>query len=57
VKLLPVEEQKYFSKARWQLNEAHEELIHTGFLNDAVWNKGQDDFLLLYTPGKKAVGD
>ena len=49
---------RYLSKAKKQLRSAHEELIKTGFLKSARWEKRgkkPETWFILYTPGPRAI--
>jgi hypothetical protein len=53
---LPINPQRYYSKARESLDPAHQELIDTGFLAKVTYQrvKGKRDFNILYYPGGRA---
>jgi hypothetical protein len=54
--LLPLRRQKTFSRARQQLESAHNELKQTGFLESFEWISGRenkDDWYIRYVPGQR----
>jgi len=54
--LLPVTRQKFFSKAKEQLNPAHQLLIDTQFLSRVDWSsvpEVKDDWYIDYYPGER----
>ena len=51
--LLPITPQKFLSKARNNLQPAHQELMDTGFLEKATW----EDRYLIYHPGNLALAE
>jgi len=56
--LLGIKPQRYLSKAKNILSSAHEELIKTGFLKSARWEKRgkkPETWFILYTPGPRAI--
>jgi hypothetical protein len=55
-RLLPITPQKHLSKAKENLNPAHNELIQTGFLAKVEYEitKDRNSFNLLYFPGERA---
>jgi len=53
--LLPITPFKQISRAKQQLDPAHEELKKTEFLSDYQWDKNSDkDWLIYYWPGERA---
>lgn len=54
--LLPVEQHRYLSHAKKQLNPAHQELVDTGFLAAYEWRPAREDgdWLIYYRPGERA---
>jgi hypothetical protein len=55
--LLPVPQYKYLSKSKEKLEPAHEELIHTGFLEKVEWQPTKDDphdWIVNYWAGERA---
>lgn len=53
--LLPIRQQRYYSKARSYLKPAHQELIDTGFLASVEWEKeSRHVWSLRYYPGQRA---
>jgi len=52
--LMPLKEAGWMSSPQRQLEEMHEELIKTGFLDRVEWEKTGDSWRLLYIPGGRA---
>ncbi|MDD2353481.1 MAG: hypothetical protein PHX56_08035, partial [Atribacterota bacterium] len=53
--LLPVTPFKQLSRAKQQLDPAHNELKNTGFISQFKWSEnGKDDWLIYYWPGERA---
>ena len=53
--LLPIEPQRYYSRAREKLSLAHTELIETRFLSKVRWQKrSKTRWIICYYPGEKA---
>jgi replication initiator protein A/DnaA-like protein len=55
--LLPVTRYQYFARAKQQLEQAHQELIRTGFLENVEWVKVKNDphdWLINYFAGERA---
>jgi len=53
--LLPIVEQKYFSKAKENLDSAHQALRDTKFLTQVRWREtGKGRWIITYYPGKRA---
>jgi len=61
--LLPLDSQKYFSRALQQLNKFHDELKDTGFLSKYTWSKGDKikstpgNWIITYYPGPRYFKD
>ena len=54
--MLPLTRQKYLSKAKENLQGAHDELVSTGFLDKLEWHESDvaGDWALHYYPGQRA---